>query len=423
MSTRTAKLGTPPRQEKFASSAKHRRGLLGNLVAKRATHVRTRAGREVIYFLADVSMRETRARHITCSLFPAWPWPSTSEREEAAFERVARELHEFYPVWCEARALKRLPKFLAQLALDPSIDVETASVPGCRDLCGLLTEYKARFEISAVAHVAHTDTVKQVWETLDYALSQRGLVVATGEARTGKSTAAQSFALSHLGQCRYVQLTSAMDHTSFFRDLARGLGVACTAQRKCQEMRARVEDALREQHVMLILDEADYLWPQTTRPTEAPLRANWLLSSLCNSGVAVALIGTKNFPKLLGNLERKLPIWNARTWHGRVRLNRALPDQSTREDLEAIISASVPEADEAMRLLLLGHALKSPIAVTAIEGAAARARWFAAAESRSMGFADIERAMIESGTLPTPPPRREPAATAPPFSREARLRL
>ncbi len=73
--------------------------------------------------------------------------------------------------------------------------------------------------------------------------------------------------------------------------------------------------------------------------------------------------------------------------------------------------------------MLTGHALKkSPLSITAIESAIARASWFASADSRPVNFSDVEKSMIEAGSL-SPLPSREPTATAPPFPREDRFRL
>src|SRR5207248_4932154 len=112
------------------------------------------------------------------------------------------------------------------------------------------------------------------WSTLDYALSQGGMVLVEGTWRVGKSFSAQAWAQKHVGECRYVQLSSARDDTTFYRDIARCLGTAHSTQIVASKMRARIEAMLRTQSLLLILDESQYIWPQSPRPQAAPQRVN-----------------------------------------------------------------------------------------------------------------------------------------------------
>jgi len=231
-------------------------------------------------------------------------------------------------------------------------------------------------------------------------MSQRGLVLAEGPYRTGKSYSAQAWAQMHLGQSRYVQLSSANDEGAFYRDIARAVGVACSSQMKAAEMRNRIESVLREQHLLLVIDEADFIWPQAVNVKEVPRRVCWILTSLVNNGVPVALIGSRNFSRLMANCEQRCRVWGSEQFHGRLRLRVPLPDKLSEADLFAIARAVVPEADDATRMLIVGHALKSNVPIPAIESIAARARWFASEQSRALSFADVRRAMTEAGTLP-----------------------
>ena len=50
-------------------------------------------------------------------------------------------------------------------------------------------------------------------------------------------------------------------------------------------------------------------------------------------------------------------------------------------------------------MLLVGHALKCAAPVAAIEAAISRARYFAKEAGRALAFVDMERVLIECGTL------------------------
>ena len=88
-STRRSSGDGPIRQERYASSAGSK-GLLGNLVARRAAALQNAQEREMIYFLHELSLRDGHTLHYTANLFPAWPAAFKARESERAFERVAR---------------------------------------------------------------------------------------------------------------------------------------------------------------------------------------------------------------------------------------------------------------------------------------------------------------------------------------------
>ena len=191
-STRKAKSEGPLRQERFASSAGFAKGLLGNLVARRCARVSNRAARERLYFLHELSGREPGLRHPSCTSFPAWPFDNDSALDESAFERVAREL--CAPRRIGTKIAATIPEFLTRLCLDPKVPAETATLPGFPSILAALDDYRRKFQNAIASRVATTATTSAVWELLDYAMSQRGLVLAEGSYRTGKSYSAQAWA-------------------------------------------------------------------------------------------------------------------------------------------------------------------------------------------------------------------------------------
>jgi hypothetical protein len=394
-STRKAEPGAPLRQERYASSGDYARGLLGNLVAKRTARLTSRAARERISFLAELSHRDPLSRHYTANLFPAWPWPGGIDGE-TALERVAREIA---PPSFEAGGKRAIAEFLERLCLDPSISAESGTVEGF-DVIPALDVYCKRFEAASVARVAETATVRKVYEVLDYARAQRGLVLMEGPYRTGKSYASQAWALANTGSARYIQITSARDEHSFLAAMARAVGIGCGLTVKTSELRFRVESVFRDQGLLLIIDEAEYVLPQGLRISEVPQRLSWILTALINQGVPVALVAGRNFSRLLLNLERSCKVYGLEQFYGRLRLRAELPAKLEQDDLLAIAAAVFPEAGRAGQMLLTGHALKTATPVPAIEAGAERARWFAAQESRAVTFEDVERVLIEAGTMP-----------------------
>lgn len=400
---RTSKTGTL-RQERFASSSSLPKGLLGNLVAKRCLALAGAEEKSLIHFLHELSLRDGYALHRTCNLFPRWPWVSEAAKaDERAFERVARELTEFFPERIAPKHRERfrrvLPRYLVSLCLDPGIELRNAGVPNFDRLADALFEYKQRMEAAPVGRLASTIATRTIFELLDYALSERGIVLATGTYRIGKSYSSQAWAQMHLGQARYVQLSSAADHTAFYRDIARSLGVACSTQMKAAHIRNRIEEVLRAQHLLLILDECDYLMPQAINLKAYPERVNWLMTSVVNNGVSVALIGSQNFVRMLEHVEKRCPIWGSEQFHGRIKLRQQLPESLEPDDLQAIAATLLPDSEEAALLALVAHALRSHGYVAALESGAARARFFARQANVVPDYYHVMRVMQEAGTL------------------------
>jgi hypothetical protein len=115
---------------------------------------------------------------------------------------------------------------------------------------------------------------------------------------------------------------------------------------------------------------------------------------MVNNGVPIALIGSRNFTRLMTNVERRCPVWGSEQFRGRIRLRKSLPESLGQSDLEAIARILLPTATPATVTLLIGHALMSNGRLGDMESAATRARWFAEQRGGDLvSFEDLERAL------------------------------
>lgn len=397
MSTRRAQVGKPLRQERFTSSNALRKGILGNLVARRVECLPDALDRDLVWWLQEQSIRRIGAPHPTCALFEMSA-PADAIPGATAFEQLAHDLCARFPdrlIGKPARIARELPAFFARFCLDPKVTPEMVVVNSFRDIVPTLREFKSEQERVHLANVADTEITRAVHEALDFGLAQRGIVLIEGTYRSGKSYSAQSWCLARPGRARYVSLTAYCDETTFFKTVATALGTAASAQRKAVEMRLRVEDTLRSRDLMLVVDEAENCLPATARPTAAPERLKWLMS-LDNAGVAVALIAGRNFTRLAANLEKRMPTFGMEQWWGRVRLRKQLQDSLSETDLFAIAERLIPDADTPTRMLLVGHTLTAAGRIAALENIVRRARFIAARQGRTIAFDDVEAAIAES---------------------------
>jgi len=172
-------------------------------------------------------------------------------------------------------------------------------------------------------------------------------VLIEGREGIGKSHAAENWCAQHAGQVVYVRLESGTDESTLFRSIARAIGTACSYSRKATQMRARIQDALQPGQLMLVLDEAHFLWPQSERAARsAPKRMDWLRTALIDFGVPVALISTPQYFSNACDRFRK-GGWNSLQIQRRLARTATLPEphEVPVEDVLRIVERYFPVSD------------------------------------------------------------------------------
>src|ERR1700677_2245583 len=178
--------------------------------------------------------------------------------------------------------------------------------------------------------------------------------------------------------------------------MAKALGFASSYTRKAQELRARISDVLQTGHLMLVIDEAHYLFPQTNVRRALPNRINWMLTELVNYGVAVALISTPQFTTSQKVIEKNTH-WASEQLIGRMARYTRLPDRLDQHDLEAVARYHLPEGDKKSIACLVAYAQASRKYLAGIEHATKAARYEAQVQRRrKVTFEDIKRAIATS---------------------------
>lgn len=366
-STRYAPPGAPLNQSRFSSSVAFNKGLLGNLVAKRAKLIESPEDRALIYFLQQLSHREGGLQRVARELVAVSPQSFYATPNPGDKTSQAKR---------QSSAVDALADRLQRLCLDPAIVLNGNRANRSLNLLHAVGDYRKIHIKHAEMDLASTSIAQKVYEDLEFALQTKSLVLIEGLERIGKTATALNFCARHPGQAVYVRLESGNDDTSFFRSIAKPLGITSTPERQAIEMRLRIEDMLQCGHLMLVMDEAHFLWPQTARARRAPSRVDWIRTALVDFGVPLALISTPQFDRQCQLYEKQLG-WNSRQLKGRVALHTRLPTTLSEDDLKAIASHLLPDADAATILRLVGFAQASDDYVAGIERVIKRARFFA----------------------------------------------
>ncbi|HEX5218257.1 MAG TPA: AAA family ATPase [Verrucomicrobiae bacterium] len=375
-STRRQSANGPLRQERYASSPEFERGLNGNMVARRCSVIESAADRELIWWLHFMSHRAGGLKALVTGLITDCADRITDRADYDPSDNTESCLGEF----------------LQSLCLNPSIGLESPWY--FRELVPALRELMANWTSARQRSTVVTSLGKKVYDVLNYTEHSKTMTLVEGAARTGKSFAAEAWCEQRAGRARIIEVPTGNAERDFFLALARGLGLGSFTQYKAGEIRERVESALLSGDLLLCLDEAHRLWPEVNPRYGFPKRINWLMS-LANKRVPICMIATPQF------IERQKAVeqsgWNSSQFIGRLGYYEPLPHELSLEDLIAVASSVLPEADAKTKRALAAYARTSAKYLAAIEAIAKRASYIATKASRTTVTAqDVRLAMNES---------------------------
>ena len=359
-STRHAQPGKPLRQERFASSFEG--GLLANLVAKRCAEMEEGEGRATVWFLQWLSWQPGGLAAAEKTIYGGGDRRIVSKGTRADWEGLKR------------------------VCLDPLAALDSN--------WGIATVLRKEW-IMCSDLGAQTTISRRVFDALDYTRQARCLTLIDGPARIGKSFSAQKWCNRSAGIARYAEVPPSNDDIGFFRAIGRALGVSSSLQLKAAEIRSRIEEVLQVGDLMLVLDEAHYLWPQNWYRYAAPARVNWLMTAAANHGVAVALVTTPQFFKGQKQVEQ-LTKWNSEQFVGRIGHVERLPKELDFDDLVAVAKSMAPQCDRVTWRALAAFAKSSQARLGCMDAIIKRARWFARQDGRmEVSAREIRRVMKE----------------------------
>ena len=383
-STRHAPEGAPISFERYMSSPEYAelRGIPGTAVAAKAQLYSDARKRSLLFFLQSLSVKE------------------------AGLQRVAQTLK------CSADCEKELTKLLIELCIDPKLLIESKSAslpPRYVRIIDALYKFRERSEAKIRADFVLTTIGKEIFETLDHALAIGKMVVIEGESGSGKTTAVEAWCAQHQGEARFVSLSGITHKTGFFRKLALTIGLAAS-KRKGSDIQVKVEDFFHKSRLMLVVDEAHYLWPRLQQRESSPVLVDWINTALVNHNVPVALICTDQFAKLKKRVEERTG-WTSEQLEHRVKRYKKLTTLPTKQDLEAVatkllavkwntreqrwnIAGSTPHRDFVR--MAVGYALTCKMRLPAVVATVEEARYQARKAGRSHLIAtDIRAALLD----------------------------
>ncbi len=285
---------------------------------------------------------------------------------------------------------------LRELCLDPAKALEGGPWYFA-ELVDVLREYQQEW-VEEKSKVVVTALGRKVCDTLEYCEATRTLALLEGNPRMGKSFSARTWCEQHPGKARFVEVATGNDETSFFRELARGLGLGNFLNYKALEIRDRVESVLRTGDILLVLDEAQRLWPQRNLRYGYPSRVVWVMA-MAEAGVPICLVSTPQFIQSQNAIEKA--GWNSAQLTGRIGHYELLPADLTLSDLKAVGRSILPEASEEILDALASYARISARYLAAVDSIAKRAKFIAQRGRRTDRTAEDVRAAMKDSIIPS----------------------
>jgi len=335
-----------------------------------------------------------------------WAEKADAERREAQNNPATYPVAKFLELCCrtaeegtpsspseEDQAAGKLERQLAEMCLNPEWDFNAGGPWYFTALIEVLREYQSQFAAAKTAGFT-TSLGKKVCEALDYTAYRHCLTLVVGAARTGKSFAARNWCEQHPGSARFIEVPTGNDDVTFFRHLARGLGLGNFQNYKLSQIRERVESVLYTKDILLVLDEAQRLWPQTNLREGSPKRITWVMS-MCNAGVPICMISTPQFFATQKQVEKT--GWNSDQLNGRISHCESLPGDLLEEDFKGVAKTLLPHAPQAVICALADYASGSTKHLAAIDAIVGRAAYIAQRAGGAVPSAkDVQVAMKES---------------------------
>lgn len=189
---------------------------------------------------------------------------------------------------------------------------------------------------------ASTSLGESIWETLDFCVDTGEMVIIEAESGRGKSEAAKARQSAHRGQAIYFEAHSKITEGSFFHELSKACNTGASQSLSGAKRQARVAEFLQSPGLMVIIDEARYLLPDTLRLRSYPRLIDWLYSKLSNHGVPVTLVCTPTFSAKAECVKRRTR-WNSVQFFRRVKRFMQLADRLSIEDLNTVARSLFPD--------------------------------------------------------------------------------
>jgi DNA transposition AAA+ family ATPase len=247
-----------------------------------------------------------------------------------------------------------------------------------------------------MSDLAETEVTAKVIDALEYARQERSLVRIEGNSRYGKTCAVKTCCAASPGKWRLIQTPSTNGERDLYEAIAEALGISFALTTTTRELRGKIEFVIKHGGLMLVMDEAHFIWPANYSRNTAPARINWLRTQVVDREVPLVLVTTPQDYEQRRNKFVKHTSFNESQFAGRVTRTIRLPDKLKQADLVAVARKHFPELTEGGLLLIAAKARQTQNYLAAVQQIAKLARYIARRDNHpKVTSEDLELAICE----------------------------
>jgi energy-coupling factor transporter ATP-binding protein EcfA2 len=256
-----------------------------------------------------------------------------------------------------------------------------------QDIIGALEEYRNRKLAALREKFFVTEIGRQIWCTLDFAINTRNMVLVYGREGRGKTEAVKAWAQLHSGRARLVSLKGIATKTAAFREIALALGITASYNLTGSQLQSKIEDVLKLSGLMLVIDEAHFLFNQSQSTKARPELIDWLDTAMANRHLPVALCSTPQFMDCMARAAYQVH-WNYNQFRRRCKRWVSLPEENTEADIMGVAGSVFAGANAAVIKKVASYVFTSGRDLSALGDVATELR-------AALGHSDLSKATFK----------------------------
>jgi hypothetical protein len=218
-----------------------------------------------------------------------------------------------------------------------------------------LLRFMDRRAVQIAAKGADTEVRRQIFRALDRAARLPGLATfIEGGTRAGKSDGIKTHAKMFPGRERLLKTPPEGGVGDVERAIANTLGIVTELSDRTADIRAKIAVVLKEAKLLLIFDEAQYIYPSEFTRKTTPRRLNYIRDSVLDEELSCVLVWTEQSHEDARARFIKATGYAMGQWDGRVAKTLQLPKDIGAEDMLSIARKWLPGLPEAFAEMIVG---------------------------------------------------------------------
>jgi hypothetical protein len=262
-----------------------------------------------------------------------------------------------------------------------------------------------RWAETVIGGIAKTEIYRITCDPLDFAWYNKRAVRIDAFSRYGKSISGLTYCRAWPGRAAYLTVPWSNRQSHLIEEIGKLFGL----QGFGRELEEAVELICQTFKIVLVMDEAQGLFPASFSKNTSPGRLNWVRLELIKHDVPIALLCTPQNYQQRESRFTKTTGFAVEQFNGCLAKFPRMPEKITFQELVAIGMTYLPGVKKAIIEEIAAAAKATGQYLTYFEHVALNAAWIA----KNSGRAEITSEDIDLAIIEATPPDKRAAASAP----------